>query len=292
MLNCIAALILCAVGIRAMLLLGKYLGQPISSALPRHQVKAGTPTMAGVSIWLSFLVISMLWGNNITHLLLGSMPCFLLGLLDDLIKVNTKSNKSLNKSTKFAILFALQYLAFIYLGYSIELNLFNTILVMGFAAAFDITDGLDGLAGLLSLTSLLPTAAIMPNLSATILTMCGSILGFLVYNLKPARIFMGDSGSLLLGGFIGNLFILSGYDIRVILFSIIPLLNLLSVGLRLAQIKTGIKLFKFKAPFHHHMEDYLGENGTVSLLVGISALMSTITLYCLFNTYCNFLRAI
>jgi phospho-N-acetylmuramoyl-pentapeptide-transferase len=269
-------------GVAGTIFLGKHIVQPISTALPGHSHKAGTPTFGGISIYFSFLITALIFKNSASLMILIITICFIIGAADDIRKVSSKSNRGLGKSSKLVLLLLPLLCTFLLSGNSYWLAAINTSIVLFFAAAFDISDGLDGLAALLSLATLLASALIEPRLGRTILTLSGSVIGFLFFNLGPAKIFMGDSGSLMIGGFIGTIFILSGYDYRIILLSSVPIINLASVGLRLAQIYTNLnflKLVKFKAPLHHHLEDRVGESRTVILLTSIAAVIGILILF-------------
>jgi phospho-N-acetylmuramoyl-pentapeptide-transferase len=268
-------------------------GQYIREDGPQqHQAKAGTPTAGGVLI-LSACVASLLFGRMFLPaslftpelmVVLGVMLTLgALGAVDDFLKIFKKHNKGVNGYTKLAV----QILAGIGVGVFImqttgtsgitlfnlgrvELGLwypvFAAFAITATSNAVNLTDGLDGLASSTMIISLLSLACIFglmgwgdraivyPDLLMFCFALMGSVLGFLVFNAKPARIFMGDVGSLALGGALGALALLGQVDCWLAFIGGIFALEALSVILQVISFKaTGKRIFKM-SPLHHHFE--------------------------------------
>jgi phospho-N-acetylmuramoyl-pentapeptide-transferase len=265
----------------------KYFGQYIREDGPQsHQSKAGTPTAGGILILGAVLIGHLLagllkgsaglsitaWLVLIATLLLGG-----LGFWDDYLKIAKKHNKGLSGYSKLAIqglvglaigLYAMQgnptgevslfQLATLQLGWLYPV--FAMLVITGTSNAVNLTDGLDGLAASTAACSFLSIAFIFslitpfPDLAWSALILLGATLGFLWFNKHPARIFMGDSGSLALGGAIGALAVLGHLEFWLLLLGGIFVLEALSVILQVISFKTtGKRIFKM-SPIHHHFE--------------------------------------
>ncbi|UOQ43135.1 phospho-N-acetylmuramoyl-pentapeptide-transferase [Halobacillus salinarum] len=263
-------------------------GQSIREEGPQsHQKKSGTPTMGGVMIILSVTaatLISSVWINKEAadvHLFLVLFVLLgygLLGFLDDYIKVALKRNLGLTSKQKmlgqivialviYFILNQTGFPTFIEIpGTSFQLELgwgyafLILFMLVGGSNAVNLTDGLDGL--------LAGTAAIAfgafgilawygdQNIETSIfaLAVVGALLGFLVFNAHPAKVFMGDTGSLALGGAIAIIAILTKLELLLVLIGGVFVLETLSVMIQVASFKTtGKRVFKM-SPLHHHYE--------------------------------------
>lgn len=262
----------------------KYIGQYIREDGPQdHHSKKGTPTMGGVivlfSILLSCLFVMVLEATlNLTIIILmcSMIGLGLLGLSDDYSKVIKKHNKGVTGWTKLLIQFILgalvAYYAYKFLGHkdislfgfvNIPLGLFyvpfGIFIILATSNAINLTDGLDGLASMTSAVSFLTLGIFLyntgnMNLAIVSFSISGSCLGFLVYNYNPAKIFMGDVGSLMLGGAFGALGILGGLELWLIPIGIIFVVECLSVIIQVISFKTtGKRVFKM-TPIHHHFE--------------------------------------
>ncbi|NET51085.1 MAG: phospho-N-acetylmuramoyl-pentapeptide-transferase, partial [Merismopedia sp. SIO2A8] len=262
-------------------------GQIIREEGPQaHQMKAGTPTMGG----LFFIPVALLVGaiaTNFSISVLAAIGLTLLygaiGWLDDWRVIQRKSNKGISPRTKLilqvggAIVFALWLfthhapdITTIHFPFGLALPLGVLFwLLAGFVPvaqsnATNFTDGLDGLAaGTAALTFLglaILTAASSPDLMILSACLSGACLGFLVYNRNPARVFMGDTGSLAMGGAMAAIALISGQLFGLLILSGIFFAESLSVMLQVGYFKatkdengTGKRLFKM-APLHHHFE--------------------------------------
>ena len=257
-------------------------GQYIREEGPKsHQKKAGTPTMGGIAIMLSLIVGCVFFAGKfpkIWPVLLVTVGYGLIGFLDDFIKVVMKHNEGLKSGQKFLlqILVAAAFAFYMYKagfstaitfhifgGAKLELGwLFYALVVFEMVAVgngSNFTDGLDGLAtsvtviiaaffavvacGLGSDTAIVASAAV------------GSLLGFLLFNVHPAKVFMGDTGSLALGGFVAAMAFMLEMPLIVVIVAFIYLLEVVSVMLQVAYFKAthGKRLFRM-APIHHHFE--------------------------------------
>ncbi|GAB2483384.1 phospho-N-acetylmuramoyl-pentapeptide-transferase [Alkalibacterium psychrotolerans] len=262
----------------------KQLGQTTREEGPSwHGVKSGTPTMGGVSILIAVSVSSFLLSFFVEeHRLLTLLLVFifivfaLIGFVDDYIKVVMKRNLGLTSKQKLlgqiagAVLFyfgintmipaqAIQ-LPF---DYSLNIGLFYSLFVVfwlvGFSNATNLTDGIDGL---LATTGTIAYAtytiiAVWQNQWAVAVftaTVMGSLIGFFLFNKKPAKIFMGDVGSLALGAGLAGASIILNQEWTLLLIGLIFVIETASVMLQVTSFKTrGKRIFKM-SPIHHHFE--------------------------------------
>ncbi|MDG5470201.1 phospho-N-acetylmuramoyl-pentapeptide-transferase [Jeotgalibacillus sp. ET6] len=260
-------------------------GQSIREEGPEsHQKKSGTPTMGGIIILFSILITTLavgaLWNIlNVTMflLLMVTITFGILGFLDDFIKVVMKRNLGLTSLQKLigqiviAIIF---YFIFQANGFSsvitipftnVEFNLgviyvgFVIFWLVGFSNAVNLTDGLDGLVSGTAAIAFSAFAIIawqQEQIALTVFCMAvvGAVLGFLVFNAHPAKVFMGDTGSLALGGAIGTVSLLAKQEVLLLLIGLVFVLETLSVIMQVTSFKlTGKRIFKM-SPLHHHFE--------------------------------------
>ncbi|WP_110112923.1 phospho-N-acetylmuramoyl-pentapeptide-transferase [Bacillus sp. CGMCC 1.16541] len=260
-------------------------GQSIRDEGPKsHQKKSGTPTMGGVMILLSIIVTTLIMTNQYLEptvetylLLLVTVGFGLLGFLDDFIKVVLKRNLGLTSKQKFlgqviiAIIFYLisrqaelsTVVSIPIVNFSIDLGwfyiVFLVIWLVGFSNAVNLTDGLDGLVSGTSAIAFGAFAVLAWNASQFevaifSVAVVGSVLGFLVFNSHPAKVFMGDTGSLALGGAIATIAILMKLEFLLIIIGGVFVIETLSVIIQVASFKTtGKRVFKM-SPLHHHYE--------------------------------------
>ncbi|UAC49305.1 phospho-N-acetylmuramoyl-pentapeptide-transferase [Bacillus aquiflavi] len=260
-------------------------GQSIREEGPKsHQKKSGTPTMGGIMILLSIVITSLVMTGKFaeptikTYLLLIVTVGFgLVGFLDDFIKVAMKRNLGLTSRQKLIgqiIISVFFYLilkqndlstavTIPLLDYSIDLGFFYVFFIIfwlvGFSNAVNLTDGLDGLVSGSSAIAFGALAVLAWNQSQTDIAIfsvavVGAVLGFLVFNAHPAKVFMGDTGSLALGGAIAGIAILAKLEIILIIIGGVFVIETLSVILQVISFKTtGKRIFKM-SPLHHHYE--------------------------------------
>jgi phospho-N-acetylmuramoyl-pentapeptide-transferase len=258
-------------------------GQQIREDGPEgHHVKAGTPTMGGVLIFLAvsvpFLILSNYEWRSIG--VFGvAIACALLGFADDYIKLVRRRSLGLRARTKLivtiAISLALWYVAeqkahlaptlrLRFVDYQIDLGIFYPVLiyfvVAGTTSAVNLTDGLDGLAAGCAAIVLLAYIGITfitgADLDMAMLAGClvGACVGFLWFNAFPATIFMGDTGSLGLGGAIAGLAVMTKTEVLLILLGGIFVIEALSVVIQVISFQTMRKRVFLMAPIHHHFE--------------------------------------
>jgi phospho-N-acetylmuramoyl-pentapeptide-transferase len=260
-------------------------GQSIRDEGPKsHQKKSGTPTMGGIVILLAALITALTmadWlgvaSNELYLLLFVTFGYGLLGFLDDFIKVVMKRNLGLTSRQKLigqlfiAIIF---YYFLVKEGFStaiaipgtdlsIEFGPFYILLIIvmlvGGSNAVNLTDGLDGLlAGTATIAfgafTVLAWSLGMNDVAVFSVAIVGALLGFLVFNAHPAKVFMGDTGSLALGGAIAAIAIITKLEILLVIIGGVFVIETLSVIIQVASFKLrGKRVFKM-SPIHHHYE--------------------------------------
>lgn len=256
-------------------------GQNIRKEGPQsHLKKAGTPTIGGLIFIISITIVMFIMRYKFTDeamvVLYGTLAFGLIGFLDDLLKIIHKDNEGLKAGQKFIlqIIFsvAIAIYGYMVVGTEIWVPFFNTqwnlgILFIPFVIfyiaaitnAVNLTDGLDGLASsvtVLVLTFFSILAFMSGNNSVAVFAigLVGALLGFLKYNAFPARVFMGDTGSLALGGAISCIILVLKTPLIFIIVGGIYILETLSVIIQVTSFKlTGKRVFKM-APLHHHYE--------------------------------------
>ncbi|MDG3131583.1 phospho-N-acetylmuramoyl-pentapeptide-transferase [Streptococcus suis] len=263
-------------------------GQQMHEDVKQHQFKAGTPTMGGtvflvVAIITSFLVAvySRLLTGAVLAILFILALYGLVGFLDDFLKIFRKINEGLNPKQKLALQI-IGGLVFYFVhvqqagsgvlnvfGYLIHLGplyiLFVLFWLVGFSNAVNLTDGIDGLASIsvaISLTTYSIIAFVQNQFDVLLVcvTMIGALLGFFVFNHKPAKIFMGDVGSLALGGMLATISIALHVEWTLLFIGFVYVLETSSVMLQVSYFKyskkrfgEGRRIFRM-TPFHHHLE--------------------------------------
>ena len=257
-------------------------GQSIRTEGPRsHQAKSGTPTMGGVMIVLGILLGTLAGAPHSTEIMLALfilLGHFLLGFLDDYIKVVKKRNLGLKARQKLIgqILIAVivMYIGTRMLGIDttiwlpvadrdIDLGIGYYALVLfvivGTSNAVNLTDGLDGLAsGTMAISSSCYAVACVltghPDLAIFCVAMVGACVAFLRFNAHPARVFMGDTGSLALGGGLAAVGILTHTELLLAVIGLVFVCEALSVILQVISFQTtGRRIFRM-SPLHHHFE--------------------------------------
>lgn len=256
-------------------------GQQIRTDGPQgHLKKQGTPTMGGVIILLALALASLRFADKNTDLLIlliASLGYGLVGFLDDYIKIVFKRSLGLTAKQKLVgqlLISAIVCYLLIREGHSTELFIpytqfhFNpgwlyfplmAILMLGASNAVNFTDGLDGLlAGTSAIAFGAYTVIAMNNTQpeAAIFSaaMVGAVLGFLVFNAHPAKVFMGDTGSLGIGGGLVAVAILTKAELLLAVIGGVFLIEILSVVIQVVSFKTrGKRVFKM-SPIHHHFE--------------------------------------
>ena len=265
----------------------KAIGQYILDVAPEaHAKKAGTPTTGGVFIIVAIIlasVITLLMAEKMdTTALVILMTLFfmaLAGFQDDYLKIKGRENRGLSPRGKLArqILIALIPTLYAMQSYGTVLTLgsrsfdigflypiLGVFVVTGASNAYNLTDGLDGLAISVGIPAFLACGIISFLSGHTVVAIiCASVigasLGFLKYNKPKAQVFMGDTGSLALGGLLGTLAILGRCELLLAVFGGVIVAETLSVILQVTSYKlTGKRIFKM-SPIHHHFE-YCGHS--------------------------------
>lgn len=284
-------------------------GQAIREEGPQsHMHKKGTPTMGGisfiVSIVISLIIAMILDSGNIQYYILfiyTTISFSIIGYIDDMLIVVKKKNDGLapRKKLMLQILFSVIFyilVTFIYkdinyihipgLDYNLNISYLYLIFLVfwqtGFSNAVNLTDGLDGLATSVTIitTSTFALLAYKENNFPVLvfcLTIVGALLGFLLFNKNPAKIFMGDTGSLALGGILAAISVILHKEIAFLFIGLVYILETLSVIIQVAYFKkTGKRIFKM-SPLHHHFElSGYGEVKTVYIFVIIAVISSAI----------------
>lgn len=250
----------------------------------RHLKKAGTPTMGGlmflVGITVGTLVIAP--GSGPVLLVLGTTLAFgLIGFLDDYIKVVVKRPLGLRAREKLGSQFGVAIVALLiavfvlnrgtdlivpFTGYKLTLGpllylVFSTLVIVGTTNAVNLTDGLDGLAAgctAISASAFVWIALILNgpvhDVAVPAAALVGGCLAFLRFNVHPARVFMGDTGSLALGGAIASLAVITKTELLLPFIGFIYFVETLSVIIQVLSFKlTGKRVFRM-SPIHHHFE--------------------------------------
>ncbi|MBC7327145.1 phospho-N-acetylmuramoyl-pentapeptide-transferase [bacterium] len=252
------------------------IGQRINLDAPeRHRKKEGTPTMGGIAIVISTCLVYLLMRGNNYSLPLTILGFSLIGFLDDYLSI--KRGKSLGLKARHKLLLQI-ILSVVVLLSTKELTtyvhtpsgvryfelgyfypLFAILLLVGFSNAVNLTDGLDGLAG--GCSAIVAGGMALVALSLTehdygvfLAGLSGACLGFLWFNLYPAKIIMGDTGSLAIGGALAYSSILLKEELLFIWMGLVFLAEALSVMIQVFSYKTrGKRVFKM-TPLHHHFE--------------------------------------
>lgn len=261
-------------------------GQPQREEGPAsHKVKSGTPTFGGLLFLIPLVLVGgwyALKDHRILVLILVTLGFGLIGFLDDYLKVVKKHNTGLTPRQKMLGLlivsgaftwYAVSYvpeastLIIPFLGLKAPVTLpvviavpFSIFVLVAFSNAVNLTDGLDGLAGTVTTIVLLflTVMSTFNNEWNYISTFCailaGGVLGFLVFNLHPAKVFMGDVGALALGGALSAMSLMTGTAIYLGIAGIIYVAEALSVVIQVAWFKRTQKRVFLMAPLHHHYE--------------------------------------
>ncbi|MBO6232802.1 MAG: phospho-N-acetylmuramoyl-pentapeptide-transferase [Clostridia bacterium] len=256
-----------------------------------HLKKQGTPTMGGIIIIAAMIVIiTALYiylnnvnmtdtANKLLPMLILTIGFGIVGFIDDFKKLVLKNTEGLKPSYKMFGLLIISVAFVVYLVYGLNIGTetyipiaktfvtlpiyfyipFAILVILGTTNAINLTDGIDGLSS--SVSSLIITTLtiigiqrVIPEIGFFGSSVIGATLGFLMFNLHPAKVFMGDTGSLLLGGVISGMALYLKMPLLLIVIALIPVLETISVMMQVAYFKkTGKRIFKM-APLHHHFE--------------------------------------
>ena len=271
-----------------------------------HKYKAGTPTMGGIMFLIALVVSCLVFNPSDLRKGLALFLTFghgVIGFLDDSIKAVKRRNLGLTAKQKllgqfvmaavfcFILKEFLQFPTTLWIPFtSITIDLgffyyiFVFVMIVGASNAVNLTDGLDGLAaGSCAITSVayvvIAVALGYVNFAVFSAALTGACLGFLFYNQHPAKMFMGDTGSLALGGALAAMAILTKTELLLILAGGLYVIEALSVIIQVVSFKTrGVRVFKM-SPIHHHFElSGWSEVKVVTVFWSFSALMAILAI--------------
>ncbi len=277
----------------------------------RHQKKNGTPTIGGlifiipplITMFILYLRGSVEISANLIIIIFVFLAYALLGFADDWLKIKYSNNKGLKIKVKLvfelliSIIFYLIYansggtsaLDITLFGFHLELGwcypLFVLFLLTATTNAVNITDGLDGLCGGLSAMALLAYGVISwgsiyvvgnQDIAIFLFTLVGSIIGFLLYNTHPAKVFMGDTGSLALGSVLATTAIITHHELTLAVVGAVFVIETLSSIIQLIAIRKFHKKVFLKAPLHHHFEELGWTESDIVKLFWVVGFISTL----------------
>lgn len=289
----------------------KTIGQFIKDCAPEtHMQKQGTPTTGGVFIVTAVIIssiISLLLAQRLTTgafiVLITLLFYACAGFQDDYLKIKGKINDGLTPRGKLFRQIAIALLPVLYLmmttdnavivnigHYAVNFGwlypVFAVFVITGSSNAYNLTDGLDGLAAFSGFFAFI-ACAVISHLSgiycAALISAAaaGALLGFLKYNKPKAQVFMGDTGSLAIGGLLGTIAVLGKFEFLLIAIGFVFVMETLSVIIQVASFKiTGKRVFRM-SPLHHHFE--LGgwsEKKIVLIFGAVSAVLSGLAVLC------------
>ena len=256
-----------------------------------HLKKQGTPTMGGIIIIITmtlvvigtYIYLSIIGETDIAHkllpILLLTIGFGLIGFIDDFKKLVLKNTEGLKPSYKMIGLLIISVAYVIYLVYGLKIETqtyipiiktyidmptfvyipFAILVILGATNAVNLTDGIDGLSSsvcaiIITCLAIIGIRLQVYEVSIFASIVIGAVLGFLMFNIHPAKVFMGDTGSLMLGGVISGLALYLEMPLLLLVIALIPVIETISVMIQVAYFKkTGKRFFKM-APLHHHFE--------------------------------------
>ena len=274
-----------------------------------HLKKQGTPTMGGIIIMLGIVIVTIAtyiyYGSKDLELARNLLPRFgIIGFIDDFKKLVLKNTKGLKPSLKMLGLLIISVIYVMYLIKGLKLGtqtyipilkvyinipvyvymLFAILVILATTNAVNLTDGIDGLSSsvctiIITCLTIIATMFGVKEIVVFGAIVIGAVLGFLIFNIHPARVFMGDTGSLFLGGVISGMALYLRMPLILLVIAIIPVIETISVIIQVAYFKkTGKRVFKM-APIHHHLElSGWRENQVVMLFSTITLIVSVIGL--------------
>ena len=265
-------------------------GQRINVYVENHQRKSGTPTMGGLIFIIPTIITTIIllltdkieFSVNLLIVMFVFISYGLIGFLDDYLSIKQNQNKGLSQTQKLLLQFIVALIFYIlYRKYTdansvLEITLLNIewkldwfygifilFLLVGSSNAVNLTDGLDGLAGGLSAIAFLAFGLISwgsywiegyQDIGIFSFILVGSIMGFLVYNTNPAKVFMGDTGSLTLGATLATIAILTNHEMSLAIIGGVFVIETLTVIIQIASVILFKKKIFLMTPIHHHFE--------------------------------------
>ena len=282
-----------------------------------HLKKQGTPTMGGIIFIIGILICTIIsyyyykkigeleLANKLIPLLLLTIGFGVVGFIDDFKKLVLKNTKGLNPTYKMMGLFIISLIYVIFMlkfsDHRTEIIIpiwkkeiilplyiyipFSVLVILGTTNAINLTDGVDGLSSsvcsiIIACLTVIAMIKNVPSVSIIGSIAVGAVLGFLMFNLHPAKVMMGDTGSLFLGGLISCIAIYLKMPLILLIIALIPILETLSVMIQVCYYKkTGNRIFKM-APLHHHFElSGWNENKVVRVFSVVTLLVCILGLF-------------
>ena len=277
-----------------------------------HLKKQGTPTMGGIIIMLGIIIVTVgayiyyklrnpELAQNLLPILGLTIGFGIIGFIDDFKKLVLKNTKGLSPSLKMLGLLIISVIYVLYLINGLNLgtemyvpilkqyvNLpiyfyipFAIVVILGTTNAVNLTDGIDGLSSsvctiIITCLTIIATMFEIKEIVAFGAVVIGAVLGFLMFNIHPAKVFMGDTGSLFLGGVISGIALYLKMPLILLVIAIIPVIETLSVIIQVAYFKkTGKRVFKM-APIHHHLELSGWKENQVVMLFSVITLVASV----------------
>ena len=302
----IGFLLATAFGLIAIPLLKKIkAGQRINVYVEAHQKKSGTPTMGGLIFIIPTIITTIIllvtdkmeFSVNLLIVMFVFISYGLIGFLDDYLSIKQNQNKGLSQTQKLLLQFIVALIFYIlYRKYTdansvLEITLLNIewkldwfygvfilFLLVGSSNAVNLTDGLDGLAGGLSAIAFLAFGLISwgsywiegyQDIGIFSFILVGSIMGFLVYNTNPAKVFMGDTGSLTLGATLATIAILTNHEMSLAIIGGVFVIETLTVIIQIVSVVLFKKKIFLMTPIHHHFERLGWKEGDIVKLFWI-----------------------
>ncbi len=265
-------------------------GQPVLGYVKEHKNKNGTPTMGGIFFILAITLTYAFFGVKgrlSLVIIVVTLAFFVVGLLDDFLKVKSHENEGLKAYQKIIFQFIISLFVGVfayvnkitminipYFNISVDFGIwiipFSMLVLIGATNAVNLTDGLDGLSSSVTVTYLIFFALILVSQSnglslllknneyvsmiTTISLLVGSLLAFLIFNTSKASVFMGDTGSLSLGGFVGTLAILTSNSLILLVLGFAYIISIISVVIQVLYYKKTKRRIFLMAPYHHHLQ--------------------------------------
>ncbi len=291
------------------------MGQTILEIGPRwHKSKEGTPTMGGIFFIAAITLSTLIFGipvllrggdSRLLKILVMMLLYGVVGFVDDFVKFVKKRNKGLSAIQKLIFQFAIAALFFYgmkdslstalilpFTGYRLELGIFYWVFAIFFLVlvvnAVNLTDGIDGLASGTTFVLFVFFTALSFGVgggerTALFSAICGGMVGFLLYNYYPARIFMGDTGSLFLGGAVAGAAFWFDQPLIIVIAGFVYLWEAISVVLQVLSFKLTKKRIFRMAPYHHHLE-MCGwkETGIVAASTLVTAVLCVVAYFMFF----------
>lgn len=284
-------------------------GQPIrEEGNKEHYKKQGTPTMGGLAFVFAFIIISLIsikFDISLLYVLIATLAFGAIGFIDDYEKIAKKENEGLNERQKLILQIGVSFVLVLLMYFTLNVKIYEidipfitrsfnigilaiplmVFIMVGTTNAVNITDGLDGLLASVSIPVFIGIFIISLPLNASVaysaLLFAGVLSGFLIFNSNPASIFMGDTGSMAIGGAIVAMMIIINKPLYLIFIGGVYMMETLSVIIQRIYFKStsGKRIFKM-SPIHHHFE--LEGHKETKIVVSFMVLSIVLTLFTMY----------